>query len=136
MKKIFVILVLTFFSTSVLAETIVMKCKNYRYKYVSDDTGVTIYSANIKRDKKKYHKFCPAEVNDSNKHFLKSIEGVELVINEYQVICFTKTAKFLNGGVGTDSTSITDFKKLKRTSNFKWNGTKQTQKEKCKLEKS
>ena len=136
MKKIFVILVLTFFSTSVLAETIVMKCKNYRYKYVSDDTGVTIYSANIKRDKKNYHKFCPAEVNESNKHFLKSVEGVELTISDYQAICFTKKATFLSGAIGTDSTSITDFKKLKRSSNFKWNGVKQTQREKCKLEKN
>ena len=136
MKKIFVIFVLTFFSTSLVAETIIIKCKKYRYKYVSDDSGVTIYSANIKKDKKNYHKFCPAEVNKSNKHFLKSVEGVELIISDYQAICFTKKATFLNGGIGTDSTSVTDFKKLKRSSNFKWNGAKQTQREKCKLEKN
>ena len=41
----------------------------------------------------------------------------------------------LNGGIGTDSTSITDFKKLTRSSNFKWNGKEQKQREKCKLEK-
>ena len=136
MKKFFIIFVLTAFSTSVVAETIIMKCKKYRYKYVSDGTGVTVFSANIKRDKKNYHKFCPAEVNESNNHFLKSIEGVELVISEYQAICFTKKATFLSGGIGTDSTSVTDFKKLKRSSNYKWNGTKQTQREKCKLEKN
>ena len=134
MKNFFIIFVLTAFSTSVVAETIIMKCKKYRYKYVSDGTEVTVFSANIKRDKKNYHKFCPAEVNESNKHFLKSIEGVELVISEYQAICFTKKATFINGGIGTDSTSVTDFKKLKRSSNYKWNGTKQTQREKCKLE--
>ena len=136
MKKIFVIFVLTFFSTSVVAETIVMKCKKYRYKYVSNDTGVTVYSANIKRDKKNYHKFCPAEVNESNKHFLKSVEGVQLTISDYQAICVTKKATFLNRGILTDSTSVTDFKKLKRSINFKWNGDKQTKKEKCKLEKN
>ena len=52
MKKIFIIFVLTFFSTSVVAETIIIKCKKYRYKYASDDTGVTVFSTNIKRDKK------------------------------------------------------------------------------------
>ena len=135
MKKLFIIFVLTAFSTSVVAETIIMKCKNYRYKYVSDGTGVKVFSANIKRDKKNYHKFCPTEVNESNNHFLKSIEGVELVISEYQAICFTKKATFLSGGIGTDSTSVTDFKKLKRSSKYKWNGQPQTQKEKCKLEK-
>ena len=124
------------FSTNVVAEVIIMKCKYYRYKFESNESGTTIYSANIKRDKKNYHKFCPAEINESNKHFLNSIEGVELFVSEYQAVCFTKKATFLNGGIGTDSTSVTDFKKLKRSSNFKWNGVKQTQKEKCKLEKS
>ena len=136
MKKTTIILALTFFCTNVFAETIIMKCKKYRYKYVSDSSGVTIYSAHIKRDKKNYHKFCPAEVNESNKHFLKSIEGVSLTISDYQAICFTKKANFLSGGIGTDSTSVTDFKKLKRSSDFKWNGVKKTQREKCKLEKS
>ena len=123
------------FSTNVFAEVIIMKCKSYRYKYVSDSSGTTIYSANIKRDKKNFHKFCPSEVNDSNKHFLKSIEGVELIVSEYVVTC--KTAKsVLKQGIGTDSVSITDFKKLTRSSKFKWNGSPQSQKEKCKLEKS
>ena len=113
-----------------------MKCKKYRYKYVSNEGVVTIFSANIKRDKKNYHKFCPAEVNDSNNHFAKSIEGVELIINDYQAICFTKKVVMLNGGILTDSTSITDFKELKRSSNFKWNGKEKKQREKCKLEKN
>ena len=30
---------------------------------------------------------------------------------------------------------LSDFKKLKRSSDFKWNGVKETQREKCKLEK-
>ena len=112
-----------------------MKCKKYRYKYVSNEGVVTIYSANIKRDKKNYHKFCPAKVNDSNKHFAKSIEGADLTISDYQAICVTKKVVMLNGGIGTDSTSITDFKKLTRSSNFKWNGKEKKQREKCKLEK-
>ena len=127
---------MTLFTTNVVAETIIMKCKKYRYKYVSNDTGIIIYSANIKRDKKNYHKFCPNEVNESNDHFLESVEGAKLVISEYQAICFTQKALLLNGGTLTDSTSITDFKNLKRSSNFKWNGAKKTQREKCKLEKN
>lgn len=136
MKKFTIILTLICFSTNVVAEVIIMKCKKYRYKYVSNEGVVTIFSANIKRDKKNYHKFCPAEVNDSNNHFAKSIEGAELIINDYQAICFTKKVVMLNGGIATDSTSITDFKELKRSSNFKWNGKEQKQREKCKLEKS
>ena len=136
MKKFTIILTLICFSTNVVAEVIIMKCKKYRYKYVTNEGAVTIFSANIKRDKKNYHKFCPAEVNDSNNHFAKSIEGVELIINDYQAICFTKKAVMLNGGILTDSTSITDFKELKRSSNFKWNVKEQKQREKCKLEKN
>ena len=135
MKKFAIIFALICFSTNVVAEVIIMKCKKYRYKYESNEGVVTIYSANIKRDKKNYHKFCPAKVNDSNKHFAKSIEGVDLTISDYQAICFTKKVVMLNGGIGTDSTSITDFKKLTRSSNFKWNGKEQKQREKCKLEK-
>ena len=134
MKKISIILMLICFSTNVVAEVIIMKCKFYRYKFESSESGTTIYSANIKRDKKNFHKFCPAKVNDSNKHFLKSIEGVELIVSDYVATC--KTAKsVLKSGVGTDSVSITDFKKLRRSSKYKWNGQPQTQKEKCKLEK-
>ena len=135
MKRFAIIFALICFSTNVVAEVIIMKCKKYRYKYVSNEGVVTIYSANIKRDKKNYHKFCPAKVNDSNKHFAKSIEGVDLTISDYQAICFTKKVVMLNGGILTDSTSITDFKKLTRSSNFKWNGKEQKQREKCKLEK-
>ena len=40
------------FSTNVVAEVIIMKCKYYRYKFESNESGTTIYSANIKRDKK------------------------------------------------------------------------------------
>jgi len=135
MKKFSIIFMLVCFSTNVFAELIVMKCKNYRYKYVSDESSTIIYSANIKRDRKNFHKFCPSEVNDSNKHFLKSIEGVELIVSDYVATC--KTAKsVLKQGIGTDSVSITDFKKLTRSSKFKWNGSPQSQNEKCKLEKS
>jgi hypothetical protein len=41
-----------------------------------------------------------------------------------------------NGGVGTDSTSVTDFKSLSRNSEGYWNGKKYKQSEKCKLQKS
>ena len=55
---------------------------------------------------------------------------------EFQVIAAVVIGGVsINGGIGTDSTSITDFKKLTRSSNFKWNGKEQKQREKCKLEK-
>ena len=52
MKKFAIIFTLICFSTNVVAEVIIMKCKKYRYKYLSNEGVVTIYSANIKRDKK------------------------------------------------------------------------------------
>ena len=123
------------FSTNVVAEVIIMKCKYYRYKFESNESGTTIYSANIKRDKKKYHKFCPSGIDDSNKHFLKSAEGVELLITNHKAICSSSKLVFLNGGIGTESISVTDFKKIIRVSEYKWNGKAQKQTEKCKLEK-
>ena len=136
MKRLLSILIIIFFPLNVVAEEIIMKCKNYRYKYVSDDLNTIVYSANIKRDKKKYHKFCPTEVRDDNKHFLKSAEGVEMIITGYKVTCLSAKGVMKNGGVGTDSTSVTDFKSLTRNSEGYWNGKKYKQSEKCKLQKS
>ena len=135
MKRLLLILTIVLFSMNVVAEEIKMKCKNYRYKFVSNDSGTTVYSANIKRDKKKYHKFCPPGIDDSNRNFLKSAEGVELLVTNYKAICSSSRLVFLNGGVGTESVSVTDFKKFIRVSEYKWNGQPQKQKEKCKLEK-
>ena len=66
MKKILLFLTILFFSTNLIAEEIIMKCKHYRYKFISDNSNVSIYSANIERDKKNYHKFCPDKVGDDN----------------------------------------------------------------------
>lgn len=125
---------ITFFSTNVIAEEIIMKCKNYRYKYVSNGSDIKIYAAHIKRDRKKYHKFCPSEVRDDNKHFLKSVEGVEMIITDKKITCLTSKG-VLKSGVVTSSVSVTDFEKFKRNSKFKWNGKEQSQTEKCKLQK-
>ena len=125
---------ITPFSTNIIAEEIIMKCKHNRYKYVADSSGISIYSANIKRDKKKYHKFCPSEVRDDNKHFLKSVEGVDMIITDKKVTCLTSKG-VLKSGVVTSSVSVTDFEKFKRNSVFNRNGKKQSQTEKCKLQK-
>ena len=116
-------MILTIFSfcTNVIAEEIIMKCKNYRYKYVADSSGISIYASHIKRDKKKYHKFCPSEVRDDNKHFLISVEGVEMIITDKKITCLTSKG-VLKSGVVTASTSVTDFEKFKRDSEFYWNG--------------
>ena len=52
------------FSTNVVAEVIIMKCKFYRYKFESSESGTTIYSANIKRDKKNFHPFIREELSE------------------------------------------------------------------------
>lgn len=126
---------ITTFSTNIIAEEIIMKCKHYRYKYVADSSGVSIYATHIKRDKKKYHKFCPSEVRDDNKHFLKSVEGAEMIVTDKKVTCLTDKG-VLKSGVVTSSVSVTDFEKFRRNSEFYWNGKKQSQNEKCKLEKN
>lgn len=135
-RKFILILTIAIFPTSIIAEEIIMKCKKYRYKYISNGSDVKIYGSNIKRDKKKYHKFCPSAVTDDNKHFLKSAEGVEMIITDYKVTCLTAKGVLKNGGVITSSTSVTDFKKLTRNSEGYWNGKKYSQSEKCKLQKS
>ena len=135
-RKFILVLTIILFPTSIIAEEIIMKCKTYRYKYISNGSNVKIYAAHIKRDKKKYHKFCPSAVTDDNKHFLKSAEGVEMMITDYKVTCLTAKGVLKNGGVGTSMTSVTDFKKLTRNSEGYWNGKKYSQSEKCKLQKS
>ena len=116
-KKFFLILTIFSFCTNVIAEEIIMKCKNYRYKYVADSSGISIYASHIKRDKKKYHKFCPSEVRDDNKHFLISVEGAEMIIADKKITCLTSKG-VLKSGVVTASTSVTDFEKFKRDSEF------------------
>ena len=131
LKKFFLILTIFSFCTNVIAEEIIMKCKYYLYKYVADSSGISIYASNIKRDKKKYHKFCPSEVRDDNKHFLISVEDAEMIITDKKITCLTSKG-ILKSGVVTASTSVTDFEKFKRDSEYYWNGKKHNQSEKCK----
>ena len=131
LKKFFLILTIFSFCTNVIAEEIIMKCKYYLYKYVADSSGISIYASNIKRDKKKYHKFCPSEVRDDNKHFLISVEDAEMIITDKKITCLTSKG-ILKSGVVTASTSVTDFEKFKRDSEYYLNGKKHNQSEKCK----
>ena len=102
LKNFFLVITILLFCTNVIAEEIIMKCKNYLYKYVADSSGVSIYASNIKRDKKKYHKFCPSEVRDDNKHFLISAEGTEMIITDKKITCLTAKG-VLKSGVVTAS---------------------------------
>ena len=130
-KKLALLISLLIFSSNLIAEEIIMKCKYYLYKYVADSSGISIYASNIKRDKKKYHKFCPSEVRDDNKHFLISVEDAEMIITDKKITCLTSKG-ILKSGVVTASTSVTDFEKFKRDSEYYWNGKKHNQSEKCK----
>ena len=51
-KKIFIYFFFLF-SSNILAEEILMKCKNNFYTYVSGSEGPIIYSSNIKSKEKK-----------------------------------------------------------------------------------
>ena len=52
-KKFVIILSLTIFSSNILAQEILMKCKYNFYTYIADTKGEKIYSANIKSREKK-----------------------------------------------------------------------------------
>ena len=57
-----------------------------------------------------------------------------MIIADKKITCLTSKG-VLKSGVVTASTSVTDFEKFKRDSEFYWNGKKHNQTEKCKKQK-
>ena len=127
---------LIFFTVSVAAEEIVMKCKYKKYKYITQDSGNIILSTK-KKGKAKWVGWCPGEKTEDNKKWFVSTKNRELIISDLKGICMIEKGEFLmkNGKVGfvRSSASVTDFKKLTYTSEFFWKNRKKKIKrnEKC-----
>ena len=132
-KKFFLILTIFSFCTNVIAEEIIMKCKNNFYTYVSGSEGPIIYSANIKsKEKKKVRKYCPLEVNDTNNHMFTELKDINLIINNYKAICNAGTVIYTNGNKLT-GTEIVDFRNPSYSADVIMNGKKYSVNEKCKI---
>ena len=121
---------------NVLSEEIIIKCKYAKYKYVNDGTNVLAYSTNIKRDKGKWHRWPYPGVTEDNKHFLKSLEGGETIIDGYKVTSKSKKLVHLNGDTAKNSNMTIDFKKLTRSGKGTWKSKPYNFTKKCKLVKS
>ena len=136
-KKLFSFIFLIFFTTSVGAEEIIMKCKFKKYKYIIQDSGNIILSTK-KKGKPKWVGWCPGEKTEDNKDWFVSAKNRELIISDLKGICMIEKGEFLkrNGNIGfvRSSTSVTDFKKFVYTSEFFWmDKTKKIKrKQKCK----
>ena len=133
-----ILLALLFFlfnETVLFAYEIEMKCKNYKYKYISENGAKKVYSSSLKRDKGEYHLWCPTSLTERNSKFMKSITNASLVISDEKAICTVEKYVMKNGGVGKNQTSVNDFAKLERTTEYYWNDNpkKIVKKEKCKL---
>ena len=140
-KKLFSYIFLIFFTTSVTAEEIIIKCKYKKYKYIIQDSGNIILSTK-KKGKPKWVGWCPGEKTEDNKDWFVSAKNRELIISDLKGICMVEDGKFFkkdgNFGVVKSIISVTNFKKLTYTSEFFWmdKTKKRKRKEKCKKVKN
>ena len=135
-KKLFSFIFLIFFTITVNAEEIIMKCKFKKYKYIIQDSGNIILSTK-KKGKPKWVGWCPGEKTEDNKDWFVSAKNRELIISDLKGICMIEKGEFFtknrNTRVVRSIISVTDFIKLTYTSEFFWmNETKKRKrKEKC-----
>ena len=133
MKKLLAIIVLIFFTTNVIAEEILMKCKYSFYTYVSNSGDITIYSANIeKREKKKSRKYCPSSVNEANSDTFISLEGITYDIENYKGICTASKVVYTNGNVAS-GVEVLDFKNQTYAYEAIINGEQASSSQNCKI---
>ena len=92
-KKLFSYIFLIFFSTSVSAEQIIMKCKFKKYKYIIQDSGNIILSTK-KKGKPKWVGWCPGEKTEENKNWFVSAKNRELIISDLKGICIIEKGEF------------------------------------------
>tara|TARA_B100000767_G_C19492962_1_gene421017 strand:- start:123 stop:536 length:414 start_codon:yes stop_codon:yes gene_type:complete len=137
MKKLLGIVFLSLMlNGNAFSEEIIIDCENAKYKYVNDGTNILAYSSNNKRDKGKWHRWPYTGVTEDNKHFLKSREGGETIIDGYKVTSKSKKLVHLNGDTAKNSKMTIDFKKLTRKGKGTWKGKPYNFTKKCKLVKS
>ena len=140
-KKLFIHIILILFTTSVVAEEILMNCKTGKYRYIKQDSETTILYTHKKRDKGKWAGWCPSEVTEDNKAWFVSVKDHDLLITDRKGICMVSEGKFkmTNGKIGIvrSNTSVVDFVKKTYTTEYFWMDEKKKtkNKQKCKLVK-
>ena len=135
MKKLLGIVVLgLLLSGKAYSEQIIISCKSAKYKYVNDGSNILVFSTNKKRDKGIWHRWPYSGVTEDNKHFLKSLLGVETIIDSYKVTTKSKKIVLLNGDIAKNSNMTIDFKKFTRKGSGTWKGKPYNINKKCKLE--
>ncbi len=140
-KKLFIHIILILFTTSVVAEEILMDCKTSKYRYIKQDSETTILYTHKKRDKGKWAGWCPSEVTEENKAWFVSVKDHDLLITDRKGICMVSEGKFkmTNGKIGIvrSNTSVVDFVKKTYTTEFFWMDEKKKTKikTKCKIKK-
>ena len=140
-KKLFIHIILILFTTSVVAEEILMDCKTGKYRYIKQDSETTILYTHKKRDKGKWAGWCPSEVTEDNKAWFVSVKDHDLLITGRKGICMVSEGKFkmTNGKIGIvrSNTSVVDFVKKTYTTEYFWMDEKKKtkNKQKCKIVK-
>ena len=140
-KKLFIHIILVLFTTSVVAEEILMDCKTGKYRYIKQDSETTILYTHKKRDKGKWAGWCPSEVTDDNKAWFVSVKDRDLLITDRKGICMVSEGKFkmTNGKIAIvkSNTSVVDFVKKTYTTEYFWMDEKKKtkNKKKCKIVK-
>ena len=140
-KKLFIHIILILFTTSVVAEEILMDCKTGKYRYIKQDSETTILYTHKKRDKGKWAGWCPSEVTEDNKAWFVSVKDHDLLITDRKGICMVSEGKFkmTNGKIGIvrSNTSVVDFVKKTYTTEYFWMDEKKKtkNKQKCKIAK-
>ena len=140
-KQLFTYIFLIFFTTSVVAEEILMDCKTGKYRYIKQDSETTILYTHKKRDKGKWAGWCPSEVTEDNKAWFVSAKDRDLLITDRKGICMVSEGKFkmTSGEIGIvrSNTSVVDFVKKTYTTEFFWMDEKKKtkNKQKCKIVK-
>ena len=115
-KKLFVYLVLTLFTTAVSAEELIMRCGKNTYKYLKTGSADNVLYKNAKFTKNKYKQWCPDIIPKTDKYGV-SIEGVVKIIKNNKATCLVKKYKYKYQGKvleRTNSVSVNDFTNLTR----------------------
>jgi hypothetical protein len=114
-KKTFIYLMLTLFTTAVAAEELFMKCGTFSYKYVQDPTGDKVYYKHKKMTKNKYQEFCAEAPTDGDiKYGMLTREGWTRIIKDNKATCLIKKTTYKNNIERTNAASVSDFVNLTR----------------------
>ena len=110
-KKIFTCLILTLFTTTLVAEELFMKCDEFYYKYVQDPSGDKVFWKHKKWTKNKYEEWCTETPTKSDiENGMLEVEGSTRIIKDNKATCLIKKITLRNPTeVMTNSVSVTDF---------------------------